>query len=131
MPTATTGAPDQRTGSRHACYYRDMQGNRFDATLVSLRRKLRALAAVAGDSGATASERANAEALKKRLEDRLRNTEIRAPTGDWTDHVFRLGRWAREVRQSVSPAIGNRDLTDNAHRLGKAVRRGYKKWFAD
>src|SRR3954452_17839489 len=106
-----------------------MQSNRFKEPLASLRRKLKALAAVAGDEGATASERDNAEALKKRLEDRLRAAEPRAPAGDWTDHAFRLGRWAKDVRQSVSPALGpsspgppggNREWTDNARRLGKA-----------
>src|SRR3954469_18368034 len=119
-----------------------MQGNRFDEPLASLRRKLKALAAVAGDEGATVSERENAEALKKRLEDRLRAAQGRAPagdrpTGDWTDHAHRLGRWAKQVRQSVSSAAGptgsvaggNREWTDNARRLGKAFRRGYKKWF--
>ena len=111
-----------------------MQGNRFDEKLASLRRKLRALAAVAGDEGATASERANAEALKKRLEDRLRAAQPRASAGDWSDHAFRLGRWANQVRQSVSPADGSAadsgDWTDNARLLGKAFRRGYKKWFS-
>jgi hypothetical protein len=111
-----------------------MQGNRFDEPLASLRRKLRALAAVAGDEGATASERANAEALKKRLEDRLRAAQVRAPGGNWADHAFRLGRWAKQVRQSVSPAAGpaadTSDWTDDARRLGKAFRRGYKKWFS-
>src|SRR4051812_24922055 len=112
-----------------------MQGNRSDAPLASLRRKLRALAAVAGDEGAPASERENAEALKKRLEDRLRAAQPSAPTGDWTDHAFRLGRWAKQVRQSVSPAVGsgggpasnNADWTDHARLLGKALRRGYRK----
>lgn len=108
-----------------------MQGNRFDETLASLRRKLRALAAVAGDSGATVSERENAEALKKRLEDRLRAAEIRAPAGDWTDHAFRLGRWAKEMRQSVSPAANNTDWIDHARQLGKMARRGYRKWLSE
>jgi hypothetical protein len=113
-----------------------MQGNPFDEPLASLRRKLRALAAVAGDSGATASERENAEALKKRLEDRLRAAaQGRAPAGDWTAHAFRLGRWAKQVRQSVSPEAGpasrNGDWTDNARLLGKAFRRGYRKWFSE
>jgi hypothetical protein len=29
----------------------------------------------------------------------------------------------------VSPASPNGDWTDNAFRLGKALRRGYKKWL--
>ncbi len=79
-----------------------MQANRIIGSVGALRRKLRGLAAVAQDGGATAPERANAEALKKRLEERLRAAE--APAGDWTDNAFRLG---------------------------KAVRRGYKKWLSD
>lgn len=105
-----------------------MQGDGFSGPLGALRRKLRALAAVAGDPGVTASEKANAEALKKRLEDRLRAAERRVSAGDWTDEAFRLGRLAKKVRQSAS---GSGDWTDNAHRLGKAVRRGYKKWFSE
>jgi hypothetical protein len=108
-----------------------MKGDGFIGPLGALRRKLRALAVIAGDSGATAPERENAEALKKRLEDRLRATETRTPAGDWTDHAFRLGQWAKGIRQSGSPSAGQGDLTDNARRLGKAVRRGYKKWLSD
>jgi hypothetical protein len=108
-----------------------MQSDGFNGPLGSLRRKLRALTAIAGDSGATAAERENAEALKDRLEDRLRAAQTRPPAGDWTDHAFRLGQWAKKMRQSALPTQGEGDWTDNAHRLGKAVRRGYRKWFAD
>ena len=108
-----------------------MQGKGFIGPLASLQRKLRALAAVVEDSGATAAEKANAAALKKRLEDRLRAAEAPAPAGGWTDNAYRLGRWARELRKSISPAVAKEDWTDNAHSLGKAVRRSYKKWFAD
>jgi hypothetical protein len=45
----------------------------------AVRRKLRALAAVAGDAGATEHERATAKALKARLEQRL--SEAGAPAG--------------------------------------------------
>ena len=106
-----------------------MHVNRFIGSVGALRRKLRALASVAENAGATASEKANAEALKQRLEERLR--EAGAPAGDWTDKAFRLGRWARETQKSTSPASPNGDWTDNAHRLGKAVRRGYKKWLSE
>ena len=106
-----------------------MQGDGIIGPLAALRRKLRALAAVAGDAGATAPEKANAEALKKRLEDRLRTAEDHPPAGDWTDHAFRLGRWAKAMRRSATGGEG--DWTDNAHRLGKAVRRGYKKMISD
>jgi hypothetical protein len=106
-----------------------MQVNRFIGSVGALRRKLRALASVAGDAGATAPEKANAEALKKRLEQRLR--EAGAPAGDWTDNAFRLGRWAKEMRKPASPEAAKEDWTDNAHRLGKAFRRSYKKWLSD
>ena len=95
----------------------------------SIHRKLRAVAAVIADPAATEHERANAQALKARLERRLR--EAGAPAGDWTDNAFRLGRWARELRQASSPISPNRDWTDNAHRLGKALRRGYKRWLSE
>lgn len=108
-----------------------MQGDGFSGPLGALRRKLRALAAVAGDPNVTASEKANAEALKKRLEDRLRATEHRIPASDWTDQAFRLGQWAKKLRQSAPSDADSGDWTDNAHRLGKAVRRGYKKWFSE
>jgi hypothetical protein len=107
-----------------------MQGDELNRPLAALRRKLRALAAVAGDTGATAAERANAEALRNRLEDRLR-AEVRQPPGDWTEHAFRLGQWAGRLRRSGSSASGDGDWTNNAYRLGKAVRRGYKKWLSD
>jgi hypothetical protein len=94
-----------------------------------IRRKLRAVAAVIADPAATEHERANAETLKARLERRLR--EAGAPAGDWTDNAFRLGKWAKELRQASSPASPKGDWTDNAHRLGKALRRGYKRWSSD
>jgi hypothetical protein len=106
-----------------------MEANRFTRSVGALRRKLRALAAVAEDAGATASERANAAALKQRLERRLRETG--APAGDWTDSAFRLGRWTKGLRQPASAADAKGDWTDNVHRLGKAVRRGYKKWLSE
>jgi hypothetical protein len=95
-------------------------------SMEAFRRKLRALAAVAGDAGATEHERAAAAALKARLEQRL--SDAGAPAGDWTDKAFRLGRLVKGARKSTAP-VG--DWTDTAHRLGKAARRGYKKWFAE
>src|SRR5881392_2366743 len=99
-----------------------MQGARLVFSLIALRRKLRMLAAVARDTGATPSERANAAALKKKLEERLRDAG--APAGDWTDHAFRLGRWAKGVRQPGPLGPGDTDWTDHARKLGKAVGRG-------
>jgi len=95
----------------------------------ALRRKLRAVAAVVEDPAATEHEKANAQAAKARLRHRLR--EAGSPAGDWTDNVFRLGRWANEMRKSTSPASPKGDWTDNAQRLGKALRRGYKNWLLD
>ena len=106
-----------------------MQDSRPGSSLAALRRKLRALAALARDAGATPPERANAAGLKKQLEQRLR--EAGAPAGDWTDHAFRLGRWAKAMRSSDSPNSGDADWTDHARRLGKAVGRAYRKWSAD
>ena len=108
-----------------------MQSDGFNGPLAALRRKLKALAAVAGDASATAAERANTEVLMNRLEDRLRAEDVRPPAGDWTDHAFRLGQWAKKIQQSTLPSAAKGDWTDNAHRLGKVVRRGYKKWFSD
>ena len=95
-------------------------------SITSIRRKLRAVVAIIADPAATEHEKANAQALRARLERRLR--EAGAPAGDWTDNAFRLGRWAKELRQASSPASPKGDWTDNAHRLGKALRQGYKRW---
>ncbi len=103
-----------------------MQG-RFIASVADIRRKLRAVAALAENSGATEHERANAEALKARLRQRLK--EAGEPAGDWTDSAFRLGRRVKELGKAVSPESPKGDWTDNAFRLGKALRRGYKKWL--
>ncbi len=103
-----------------------MSANRVVGSVAALRRKLRAIASLAEDSGTTASERENAEAAKQRLEQQLR--EAAPPGDDWTDKAFRLGQWVREIRKSASPATTDGDWTDHARALGKAVRRGYKKW---
>ena len=105
-----------------------MRANGFVGSLGALRRKVRALASVAEDAAATPPERANAEALKERLEQQLRAAQ--APAGDWTDKAFRLGRWVTDMRKSTAPARANGDWTDNVHRLGKAVGRGYRKWWS-
>ena len=98
-------------------------------SIASIRRKLRAVAAIIADPAATEHEKANAQALKARLERRLR--EAGAPAGDWTDNAFRLGKWAKELRRAASPASPKGDWTDNAHLMGKALRRGYKRWFSE
>ena len=106
-----------------------MSIGRLIGSAVNVRRKLRAVAAVIADPAATAHEKANAAALKGRLERRLREAGI--PAGDWTDTAFRLGRWAGQLKKSSSPASPQGDWTDNAHRLGKAFRRGYKRWSSE
>jgi len=98
-------------------------------SVASVRRKLRALAAIIADPAATEHERANAQTLKARLERRLR--EAGAPEGDWTDNAFRLGKWAKEMRQGSAPTSPKGDWTDNAHRLGKALRRASKRWSSE
>jgi hypothetical protein len=93
-----------------------------------VRRKLRALAAVLADPAATDHERANADALKRRLEARLRRAGV--PEGDWTATAFRLGRAVKDMKNATSPASPEGDWTDDAFRLGRALRRGYKKWLS-
>jgi hypothetical protein len=93
-------------------------------SIEAVRRKLRALDAVTDDKAATESERANAEALRARFEQRLK--EAGEPASDWTDRFFRLGRQVKELRGS-----SNGDWTVGAFRLGRALRRGYKKWSSD
>jgi hypothetical protein len=94
-------------------------------SLESIRRKLRAIAAVVDDPAATEHEKANAQALEARLLQRLR--EAGSPAGDWTDGAFRLGKWAKEIANATAPASPKGDWTDNVHRLGKALRRSYKR----
>ena len=98
-------------------------------SMEAVRRKLRALAAVAGDAGATEQERATAEALKARLSQRL--NQAGAPAGDWTDHAFGLGKWAKKMKKSASPLTPTGDWTESARQLGRAARRGYKKWLSE
>jgi hypothetical protein len=104
-----------------------MRSDRLMGSAADIRRKLRALAALARNAGATEHERANAEALKARLQQRLR--QAGEPAGDWTDKAFRLGRQVRGLTDAVSPSSPKGDWTDNAFRLGKALRRGFKKWL--
>ena len=106
-----------------------MQDDRIPPALAALRRKLRALVAVARNAGATPAERANAAALKKRIEQRLRDSG--APAGDWSDHAFRLGRRLGSLRKSGGAAAGEADVTDHARRLGKAFGRAYRKWTSE
>jgi hypothetical protein len=94
----------------------------------AIRRKLRALAAVLLDPATTENERANAQALKARLEKRL--PQEATSEGAWTDVLFRLGRGVRQVKefsQSSAPPSPKGNWTDNAFRLGRMLRKGLKK----
>jgi hypothetical protein len=104
-----------------------MRAGRLIGSVADIRRKLRALSALAQNAGATEHERANAEALKARLQRRLK--EAGEPAGDWTDNAFRLGRRVKELAKATSPGSPKGDWTDNAFRFGKALRRSYKKWL--
>ena len=95
-------------------------------SLAGIRRKLRALSAVIEDPGATENERTNAQSLKTRLEQRLREAGV--PTGNWTDIAFQLGRWARATSKSAFPASQKGDWAGTAFRLGQTLRRSYKRW---
>jgi hypothetical protein len=95
----------------------------------AIRRKLRAIGAVLADSAATENERANAQALKLRLQKQL-GPEAAAPEGAWSGILFRLGRGVRQVKQmkqSSAPPAPKGDWTDNAYRLGRLLRKGLKK----
>jgi hypothetical protein len=85
------------------------------------------VSALAQNAGATEHERATAEALKARLQHRLK--EAGEPAGDWTDSAFRIGKQVKELTKAASPGSPKGDWTDNAFRLGKVLRRGYKKWL--
>jgi hypothetical protein len=94
-------------------------GNDWSAETV--RRKLRAIASVLQDPAATESEKANAQTLKLRLEQRL------GAVTRGSDLLFRLGRAVRDVKQSVEPPAPKGDWTDHAFRLGRLFRRAPKK----
>jgi hypothetical protein len=94
----------------------------------AIRRKLRAIGAVLSDPAATDNERANAQALKLRLQERL--GEQAAVDGSLSGLLFRLGRGvrqAKQMKQSTAPPAPRGDWTDNAYRLGRIFRKGFKK----
>jgi hypothetical protein len=91
----------------------------------AIHRKLRAIAAMLADPATTEHERANAEALKLSLEKQLAQETTPQPT--WTDIMFRLGRAAKEIKQSTSASSPKGDWTDYAFRLGRSLRRGLKR----
>ena len=91
----------------------------------AIHRKLRGIAAVLLDPAATEHERTNAEAVKIRLEKQLKQEAT--PEGTRLDIMFRLGRAVKEIKQSTSPSSSNKDWTDHAFRLGRTLRRSFKK----
>ena len=70
--------------------------NEMAKAAAAMHRKLRAIAAVLVDPAATERERANAEALKTRLERQLGGQD--RSQGEWRDIVFRLGRTVKDSR---------------------------------
>ena len=103
-----------------------MDTNRPPGSIAAIRRKLRALTAIARDAGVGKHEKANAEALKARLQRQLEDAG--APAGDWSDSLFLLGRRVKGLNQAAPPPA---DWTEGAFRLGRALRRGYKRWSQD
>ena len=95
------------------------------AVAAAIHRKLRAIAAVLLDPAATEHEKANAAALKISLEKKLEPETT--PEGTWTDFMFRLGRTVREIKQTAPSPAGTSEGPDHAFRLGRALRRGWKK----
>lgn len=89
-------------------------------------RKLRSLGAVVNDRAATDHERANAKALKARLEKKLRAEGI--PNGDWTDAAFRLGRIVQRTKAETAPPPSISGASKIAFRAGRAFGKGLKKW---
>ena len=87
---------------------------RFVGSIAVVRRKLQALNAETGDTGATGHERTTAAALKTRLEQRLK--EAAELTRDWTNSFFRLGRQVKELQRTTSPNTLSGDWADNAFR---------------
>src|SRR5262249_54949154 len=92
----------------------------------SLRRKLRALAAIIADSGATAAERENAKRIRGDLKAKL--AEHGVPQGDWSDAVFRFGRSLRRAKAATAPPPSIEGTgAKAAFRLGRALRQAAKK----
>jgi hypothetical protein len=93
--------------------------------VAAIHRKLRALAAILDDSATTENERANARVLRQRLLQQLPQ-DIKA-AGAWSGFMFRLGRGVRQVQElndSSAPPAPKGDWTDHVYRLGKILRKG-------
>src|SRR5665213_1073206 len=77
-----------------------MPSSKPETSLDALRRKLRGVTAIFRDPAATDNEKENAAGIKDRLEVQLK--QAGEPNGDWSDFMFRLGRTAREIKQSTT-----------------------------
>jgi len=96
------------------------------ASVDSIHRKLRGLLAVLRDPAVTEHEKAAAQALKARLEKKLRQAGM--PEGDWTDIAFRAGRTVEALKKSTAPPPSLQGSSRLAFRLGKALGQGLRKW---
>jgi hypothetical protein len=88
----------------------------------AIHRKLRGLANVFLDPAATEHEKANAKRLKERLEGHL--SQDAAPERALRGIMFRLGRGVKEIKSLPAP---KGDWTDHPFRLGRMLRRGFKR----
>ena len=102
-----------------------MNANEDANSAEAIARKLRAISAVLADPAATEHERANARALKLRLEQQLK-AQL-PPKRESSEIMFRLGRAVRELRQSTAAPNPKGDWTDHAFRLGRMFRNGLRK----
>jgi hypothetical protein len=103
-----------------------MTANEDASSAEAIARKLRAISAVLADPVATEHERANARALKLRLEQQLK-AQLPPPKQESSEIMFRLGRAIRELRQSTATPNPKGDWTDHAFRLGRMLRNGLRK----
>lgn len=123
------GSPTAAPRRNFPSIYSDAHMTGLSGSIEAVRRKVRALAALAKDPSASENERATAQALKGRLQQRPNLAG--APAGDWSDQGFRLGRWTKAMRSSASAKATTEDWTDAARQAGKALRRGYKRWLSE
>ena len=128
-PLPDLGDPDERVAPLHPVRRTAvMRVARLIFSAADVRRKLRAVSALAENAGATEHERANAAALKARLQQRLK--EAGEPAGDWTDNAFRLGKQVKELRKTVSPgrprATGRTTPFASGRRCAAATRSGFR-----
>jgi len=77
------------------------------------------------DPAVTTHEKANAAALKARLEEELKEQSF-AGEG-WTELAFRAGRAVRKLKTSTAPPPALNGTSKLAFRLGRIVGQGLKK----